>query len=85
MNTEASFYLKQLEGDLKAAIELHPTAEDDLWLLVIPLSYDGDPAGTKSFNLHGYAREEAEAVARDIQANPFVMKEIDEFLWGESD
>ena len=38
MNTEASFYLKQLEGNLKAAIELHPTADDDVWLLLIRLS-----------------------------------------------
>ncbi len=85
MDVDASHYISLLEGKLKAAIELRPTADETTWLLLLRLDFDGEPAGTTSFNLHGYSREEAEQVAANISDNPYLMKEIDEFLWGESD
>lgn len=57
----------------------------DAWRLDIKLTYHGDPAGHTSFNLHGYSQQEAEQVARNIRSNAYIMKEIDEQLWGESD
>ncbi|MEZ5529406.1 MAG: hypothetical protein R3E57_05685 [Porticoccaceae bacterium] len=75
-----------LEGELKAAVTLLPHGEHkDCWLLEIALFHSGDPAGTTSFNLNGYSREEAEDIARNIKSNPFLMREIDEHLWGDSD
>ncbi|MBM97011.1 MAG: hypothetical protein CMI09_14330 [Oceanospirillaceae bacterium] len=82
---ESQHYITLLEGRLQAAIELRPTHSMDDWLLIIQLVYDGDPAGSTSFTLHGYTREEAEAVAANVSDNAFLMKEIDEYLWGESD
>ena len=55
------------------------------WRMLVRLYYDNEPAGTTSFNLQGYSREEAEHLARHLGENAFVMREIDEFLWGESD
>ena len=85
MSADSSHYITLLEGRLKAAVELRPAAGADNWLLQVHLMYDGSPAGSVSFNLHDYRRDEAEAVAANIGDNPFLMREIDEFLWGESD
>lgn len=76
--------IARLEGKLKAAINLEPLAADT-WKLSLKLVYDGEPAGNLSFNLNGYGEEEARDIARNISSNPFLMREIDEFLWGESD
>tara|TARA_R110001583_G_scaffold79375_2_gene214445 strand:- start:5439 stop:5705 length:267 start_codon:yes stop_codon:yes gene_type:complete len=84
-NQDSLIYIQQLEGDLRAVVEMRTTAYSDIWLLLIQLSYKNDLAGTTSFNLHGYSRKEAEEIAKNIQSNPYVMKEIDEYLWGESD
>ncbi|MFK4752972.1 MULTISPECIES: hypothetical protein [Oceanospirillaceae] len=81
----SSHYLLQLEGKLRAIIELKPTSESDNWLLFVHMSYDGDTAGTTSFNLYGYSRDEAETLAANLKDNAFLMKEIDDYLWGESD
>ncbi len=84
-------FITQLEGNLKAVLQLQPVAigaqagEHQHWRLDIDLFYDGNAAGKTSFNLHGYSYQEAQAVARNIRSNAYVMKEIDEFLWGESD
>lgn len=59
--------------------------QEPSWLMLLDLFYDGDNTGQTSFNLHGYTLEEAQDVARNIADNPYMMKEIDEFLWGESD
>lgn len=93
---EPFHFITQLEGKLKAMVQLRPVAiaaqdgatqeiEPRHWRLDIDLLYDGATAGKTSFNLHGYSRQEAEAVARNIRSNAYLMKEIDEFLWGESD
>lgn len=75
-----------LEGVLKAAVTLLPHSEHkSCWLLEITLFHRGDHAGTTSFNLNGYSREEAEDIARNIKSNPFLMREIDEHLRGDSD
>lgn len=76
----------QLEKKLKAYVGLLPhPSQPDTWTLEVQLHYEGAPAGTTTFNLHGYSQAEAEAVARDIKNNAFLMHEIDQFLWGESD
>lgn len=85
MNPESSHFITLLEGRLKAAVEVSPQAGDDEWLLLLHLVYDGEPCGTASFSLHGYTRAEAEQLAANPAQNAFLMKEIDEFLWGESD
>ena len=75
-----------LERQLKAHIRLNPTpGEESNWKLEIELFYQGHPAGRTSFNLHGYTQAEAENVARTVKDNHFMMREIDEYLWGESD
>lgn len=78
--------ITHLEQKLKACLSLLPHQnQPDTWLLEVRLFYEGAPAGTTSFNLHGYSRDEAEAVARNIRENQYLMHEIDQFLWGESD
>jgi hypothetical protein len=75
-----------LEGNLKAALQLRPVPQQaDSWILQVDLFYDGSPAGSTSFRLNGYSRADAEQVARTVRSNAYMMKEIDEFLWGESD
>ncbi|SMF28483.1 hypothetical protein SAMN02745866_01833 [Alteromonadaceae bacterium Bs31] len=51
----------------------------------VQLYYQNEPAGVTTFNLHGYTRSEAEDVARNVHKNAYLMKEIDEYLWGESE
>lgn len=82
---DSQHYISLLEGRLQAAIELRSTPRNNDWLLIVRLVYDGDPAGTTSFTLHSHTQEEAEQVAANVSENAFLMKEIDEFLWGESD
>lgn len=80
--------ITQLEGSLKAAVELTPArnAPDNVdWRLRIQLFYSGDPVGNTSFNLNGYSQAEAFHLAKSIRHNAYIMKEIDDFLWGESD
>ena len=75
-----------LEGNLKAAVELKPVPRrEHEWVLDINLIYDGASAGTASFKLYGYSQPDAEQVARTIRDNDYLMKEIDDYLWGESD
>ncbi|MCY0966179.1 hypothetical protein [Parathalassolituus penaei] len=85
----AEFFITLLEGRLQAAVELIPDPENSNttgnWLLRIRLMYDGAAAGVTSFTLHSHSAEEARDVARNIGSNPYLMREIDEFLWGESD
>ena len=79
-------YIALLERSLKAHIRLNPCADEaNNWKLDIQLFYQGHPAGTTSFNLHGYSQEEAEHIARNVKESPLMMREIDEYLWGESD
>ena len=79
-------FITQLEGTLKAVINLIPSNEDRTnWLMAIRLFYDGGPAGETSFTLEGYSEEEACELVKNLNKNEFLMKEIDEYLWGESD
>ena len=89
---EPFHYISVLEGKLKAAISLDPIllqgpddTSNQVWRLSLTLFYDRDPAGKISFDLQGYSREEAEALAKNIPRSAFIMREIDEYLWGESD
>lgn len=76
--------ITHLEGKLKAAVNLQLRATNS-WTLSLKLMYEGCPAGTLSFHLDGYDEEEAYLVAKNISGNAFLMREIDEYLWGESD
>ncbi|MEM0912618.1 MAG: hypothetical protein AAGJ37_16715 [Pseudomonadota bacterium] len=51
----------------------------------IHLFYKGESAGMTSFTLNGYTEDEAEQVAKNISSHATLMKEIDDYLWGESD
>ncbi len=77
-------FITALEGRLMAAVNLMPKGANS-WLLSLRLVYDGTPAGTLSFDLNGYSAAEAGELARNIRSQPFLMREIDEYLWGESD
>ena len=55
------------------------------WLLHVRLAYENHPAGDMRFTLHNYSQAEARAIASNIRSNPFLMREIDEYLWSESD
>ncbi len=81
---ESMDLIAHLEGKLKAAVNLAP-ASADTWRLSLRLMYDGEPAGSLSFDLNGYDATEAREVAQNISDNAFLMREIDEYLWGESD
>lgn len=75
-----------LESRLKAIISLRPKQnEKDCWRMNVQLYYDGEPAGGTRFTLRGYSQQEAEQIARNVKSNSFLMREIDEYLWGESD
>ncbi len=75
-----------LEGKLKAAVSLDAYEHDrSQWLMKIKLFYDGLPAGETSFNLNGYTEQDAHELVKNLSKNDFIMKEIDEYLWGESD
>lgn len=79
-------YITPLEGELKAAVSLFSQQLNaGYWVMKVQLFYSGEPAGTTSFTLQGYSREEAEEVALNLPRNAFLMREIDEFLSGESD
>jgi hypothetical protein len=89
--SDTAHFIVPLDGNLKAIARLIPVdtsneshkAQD--WYLELDLVYDGESAGKTSFRLSGFSREEAEAQARNIRRNGYIMKEVDEFLWGESD
>ena len=84
--------ISHLEGKLKAYISLanidvdaSAEADSESWLMKVNLFYENEPAGSTSFTLQGYSHDEAVEVARNLKSNQFLMKEIDELLWGESD
>ncbi len=84
--TSALDLIVQLEAKLKASVRLLPVPHRaDTWLLEVRLYYEGRASGRTSFTLQGYSQAEAEAVARDIRNNDFLMQEIDQFLWSEND
>jgi hypothetical protein len=82
-------YMVNIENRLRALVTLQNQGEspvgDHKWLMALDLFYDGDAAGKTSFTLHGYSEEEAQKIAQSIGENDYMMKEIDEFLWGEND
>lgn len=91
------YFITLLEGRLQAAVrlqrleelttptDLSPSEQPADWQLAIRLVYDGIAVGTTAFTLHQHNADEARDVARNIGSNPYLMREIDEFLWGESD
>jgi len=83
-SVESHHIISQLEGPLKACTSLH-LQENGFWLMTVKLFYEGEPTGMISFNLQGYTESEAEDIARNLKTNAMLMREIDEFLWGESD
>lgn len=73
-----------LEAKLKAMVRLTPAPrEEGTWLMALRLYYENDFVGNTSFTLRGHTQEEAEAVARGIPQNDYLMQEIDLFLWTE--
>lgn len=79
-------HIKQLEDGLKALISLKPLSDDDTWLLEVELNYQGHAVGATSFTLNGYSQQEAEDLAKGLNQNHYIMREIDQFLsggWGE--
>lgn len=86
MTMEVLNLITQLERNLKAFLRLRPDPRaPEAWHLDVQLYYEGERAGTTTFNLQGYTQDEAEDVARNLRHNDFLMHEIDQFLWGESD
>lgn len=78
--------LTPLERKLSAFLRLLPDPnQPHSWLLDVQLFYESRPAGRTRFNLHGYSQSEAEEIARNLKDNAYLMREIDEYLWGESD
>jgi hypothetical protein len=77
-------FILVLERRLRAVVSLSEQRQD-VWLLAVDLFYEEKPVGKTSFNLNGYTEDEAVDVARNLGSNSYLMKEIDDFLWGESD
>ncbi|WP_432697576.1 hypothetical protein ACQUQP_04280 [Marinobacterium sp. YM272] len=63
---------------LQLATEPHHSIRLDLSLF-----YDNHPAGSLSFDLNGFSPAESVALARDIKSNPYLLREIDEYLCGD--
>lgn len=82
---ESYHLISHLEGSLRAVMELQPAAEAESWLLLVKLIYDGEPAGEISFNLLNYTEEEARHLAHNITDHGFIMREIDDLLFGDSE
>lgn len=79
-------FITPLDAGLSASISLHDRELNaGYWVMRVRLFYDGKEAGKTSFNLHGYSKDEAEDLAKNFKSNPYLMKEVDELLWGESD
>lgn len=79
-------FITQLEANLKAAVSLIPDQlETRTWLLRVHLVYENQPAGEARFTLQGYSESEAREIALNMKSNSFLMREIDEFLWSDSD
>jgi hypothetical protein len=77
-------FILVLERQLRAMVSLSEQRQD-VWLLLVDLFYEEKPVGKTSFTLNGYSEDEAVEVARNLGSNSYLMKEIDDFLWGESD
>ncbi|MFC3606478.1 hypothetical protein [Stutzerimonas tarimensis] len=78
--------ITRLENKLKAYLCLRSDATHaETWRLDVQLFYEEEPAGRTTFTLHGYSQDEAETIARGIKHNEYLMHEIDQVLWGESD
>ena len=78
--------ITRLEDKLKAVTTLKAEPQEEgSWELVVKLFYEQQPVGAISFTLRGYRLEEAEHMAAHIKDHPYLMREIDEFLWGDSD
>lgn len=82
---ESYHLIRHLEGKLQAVMELQPADPVDHWLLLLKLIYDGEPAGELSFNLHNYTEAEARDLAHNITQHGFIMREIDDLLFGDSE
>lgn len=79
-------YITHLDGDLRACVSLQKHLNsDESWRMNVQLFYQGEAVGNTSFDLHGHSETEAQQVATNIKNSAFVMREIDEYLWGESD
>ena len=79
-------YISHLDGNLRACISLEDHIKNaGYWSMRVQLFYNDESVGSTSFNLQGYSQQEAEAIAKDLKNNAFLMREIDEYLWGESD
>ncbi|GGC11256.1 hypothetical protein GCM10011352_42220 [Marinobacterium zhoushanense] len=63
---------------LRLATELHHSIR-----LQLSLFYDNQPTGSLSFDLNGFSPSEGVALARNIGANHYIMREIDEYLCGD--
>lgn len=85
INQSINHYIIPLEGALKAIAELEPGHSPDSWLLSLKLLYDGEPSGQTSFNLHGYSEPEAKELVQNIYRHEYIMREIDDLLFGDSD
>lgn len=83
-NMEKHHFILVLERRLRAMVSLSEQHQG-IWLLAVDLFYEEKSVGKTSFNLNGYTEDEAIEVARNLGSNPYLMKEIDDFLWGESD
>ncbi|WP_114418285.1 hypothetical protein [Marinospirillum perlucidum] len=74
-----------LEGDLSAVIELLPRETETHWLLDVKILHSGEPVADISFNLDGHTQEEALELAHNLPKHGYIMREIDDLLFGDSE
>jgi len=85
-NLPVATYIANLDAGVKATVSLiSKQTNAGYWLMKVHLYYEGKSAGTTSFTLRGYSQEEAEEIACNLPNNAFLLREIDAFLWGDSD
>ncbi|WP_036233489.1 hypothetical protein [Marinobacterium litorale] len=77
-------FMNAVDSHLRVISELQlATQAHHVIRLRLKLFYDNEPAGILSFDLNGYSPAEAVSVARNIGANQYIMREIDEYLCGD--
>lgn len=83
---QAMDFICPLESGLKLIAHLRALDESGrCWVLDGEIFDTSVKVGSVSFTLSDYSLSEAETIARNIAKNPFMMRVIDEELWGEMD
>lgn len=80
---EISSFINKIDRQLRVMSEVHNGCEDGQYHLHLTLFYNNDNMGKLDYKFTGYHEEDLIRIAKNIKANEFLMREIDDFLCGE--